>query len=55
MSILLATYYLAKTGGTENYTYALAQELLRRGHKVEYYAEVRGETSKKFERMGVPL
>ena len=54
MRILLATYYLAKTGGTENYTYALAQELLRRGHKVEYYAEVRGETSKKFERMGVP-
>lgn len=54
MRILLASYYLAKTGGTENYTYALAQELLRRGHKVEYYAEVRGETSKKFERMGVP-
>ena len=54
MRILLATYYLARTGGTENYTYALAQELLRRGHKVEYYAEVRGETSKKFERMGVP-
>ena len=42
MKILLGTHYLAKTGGTESYTYALALELKRLGHHVEYFAIVRG-------------
>lgn len=31
MKILLGTHYLAGTGSTENYTYALATELKRLG------------------------
>lgn len=52
MKILLGTHYLAKTGGTECYTYAIAQELIRRGHEVEYYAIVKGDTSKRLEAIG---
>jgi glycogen synthase len=37
MRILLANNHLMKTGGTENYIYALAVELKRRGHDVEYF------------------
>ena len=53
MKILLGTHYLAKTGGTENYTYALAMELKRLGHDVEYFANVRGKTSSLLEEKGV--
>ena len=55
MKILLGTHYLAKTGGTENYTYALAMELKRLGHDVEYFANVRGKTSSLLEEKGVPF
>lgn len=54
MKILLATHYLAKTGGTECYTYALANELKRLGHDVHYLALERGDTSQRMEAMGVP-
>ena len=55
MKILLGTHYLAKTGGTENYTYALAMELKRLGHDVEYFAIVRGKTSSLLEEKGIPF
>lgn len=55
MKILLGTHYLAKTGGTESYTYALAMELKRLGHDVEYFANVRGKTSSLLEEKGVPF
>lgn len=55
MKILLGTHYLAKTGGTESYTYALAVELKRMGHDVEYFAVVRGRTSSLLEEQGVPF
>ena len=55
MKILLATHYLAKTGGTECYTYALATELKRLGHDVEYFAIECGDTSKRIEALGVPF
>lgn len=55
MKILLGTHYLAKTGGTESYTYALALELKRLGHHVEYYAIVRGNVSSMLEENGVPF
>lgn len=55
MKILLGTHYLAKTGGTENYTYALAMELKRLGHEVEHFAIVRGGVSALLEEQGVPF
>jgi glycosyltransferase involved in cell wall biosynthesis len=55
MKILLGTHYLAKTGGTENYTYALAMELKRLGHDVEHFAIVKGAVSKMLEEQGIPF
>lgn len=55
MKILLGTHYLAKTGGTENYTYALAMELKRLGHEVEHFAIIRGDVSSKLEEQGIPF
>lgn len=55
MKILLGTHYLAKTGGTESYTYALATELKRLGHEVEHFANVRGGVSDLLEERGVPF
>lgn len=55
MKILLGTYYLAKTGGTESYTYALAMELKRLGHDVEYFAIIKGKVSSLLEEKGVPF
>lgn len=55
MTILLGTHYLAKTGGTENYTYALAMELQRLGHDVEHFAIIRGKVSDLLEEKGVPF
>lgn len=39
MNILVANNHLEVTGGSENYTYTLAVELLRQGHRVEYYCD----------------
>lgn len=55
MKILLGTHYLAKTGGTESYTYALAMELQRLGHDVEHFAIIRGGVSSLLEEKGVPF
>ena len=55
MKILLGTHYLAKTGGTESYTYALAMELKQLGHDVEHFAIVRGGVSSMLEEQGVPF
>ena len=53
MRILLANNHLMKTGGTENYIYALAVELKRRGHDVEYFTFKKGRISDLIEREGV--
>lgn len=53
MKILVANNYLQKTGGTENYTYAIIVELLRCGHYVEYFTFTQGEVSDKIEALGV--
>ena len=55
MRILLGTHYLAKTGGTESYTFALAMELKRLGHEVEHFAIIRGGVSLMLEEKGVPF
>ena len=53
MKILLANNHLQKTGGTENYIYALAVELKRQGHDVEYFTFRKGEVSDILEREGI--
>ena len=55
MKILVGNNHLAKTGGTENYTYALAIELKRQGHDVEYFTFEKGEVSSLLEAQGVPF
>ena len=55
MKILLGTHYLKGTGGTECYTYALAMELKRLGHQVEYYAIEKGDVSRRLEEQGIPF
>ena len=50
MKILLANNHLQKTGGTENYIYALAVELKRQGHIVEYFTFRKGPVSELLER-----
>lgn len=53
MNILVANHHLTQTGGTENYTYAIIVELLRRGHTVEYFTFRKGDISDKIEALGV--
>lgn len=53
MRILLGTDHLVKTGGTENYTYALAVELKNQGHEVEYFAFNKGDVAKRLEKKGI--
>lgn len=53
MNILIANHHLKRTGGTENYSFALAEELVRLGHQVEYFTYTKGYVSKKFEEAGI--
>lgn len=53
MNILVANNQLIKTGGTENYTYTLIKELIRRKHNVEYFTFHKGEIAEKIEALGV--
>ena len=53
MRILVATNHLQMTGGTECYTFAIIQELMRQGHDVEYFAFILGDISKRIEDLGV--
>ena len=55
MKILLGNNHLAKTGGTENYTFALALELKRQGHEVEYFTFEKGEISSLLEDKDIPF
>ena len=55
MRILVGNNHLVKTGGTENYTYALALELKRQGHSVEYFTFEKGEVSFLLEENGIPF
>lgn len=55
MKILVGNNHLAKTGGTENYTYTLAVELKRKGHDVEYFTFERGEVASLLEAEGIPF
>lgn len=55
MRILTGNNHLQKTGGTENFTFALSVELKRLGHEVEYFTFEKGEISDKLEDAGIPF
>jgi len=47
--ILVANHHLDKVGGTESYTYAMVEELVKREYQVEYFTFFRGEVSRRLE------
>ena len=53
ITVLVANNHLAKTGGTENYTLALASALLKASCQVEYFTFEKGLISDKLEEMGI--
>lgn len=53
ITVLVANNHLAKTGGTENYTLALASALLKQRCLVEYFTFEKGLISDKLEGMGI--
>lgn len=55
MKILLATNHLEKTGGTENFTYAMATALKRLNYDTEYFCIQSGEIARKIEALGIPF
>lgn len=55
MEILVSNNHLQNTGGSENFTFALALELKRTAHNVEYYTLEKGATSDRFEQEGIPF
>ena len=55
MKILVGNNQLKKTGGSENYTFALAIELKRQGHEVHYFTYLKGEVSDRLEQAGIPF
>lgn len=53
MNILIANNHLNTIGGTEQYTYDIAKELLRRNYNVHYFTFYKGIVSSKLEKLGV--
>lgn len=49
MDILVGNHNLAETGGSETFTFALIEELRRRGHSVEYFCFKKGMVSELIE------
>jgi glycosyltransferase involved in cell wall biosynthesis len=59
MRILVANNTLANAGGSENFTYAMIEELLRLNHDVEYFTFYKGKdehgVARRIESLGVPF
>ena len=56
MRILITNHWLKKAGGSETFTYAMAQELSLRGHVVECFTNVPGDISRRIkETFGVRI
>src|SRR3990167_8067335 len=56
MKILVGNNAFSNPGGSETYSYALIEELIRRGHHVEAIAKIGpGIVSKKINDLGVPV
>lgn len=53
MRVLVASNHLEYIGGTETFTYAITEELLKRNHTVEYFTFEHGLVSEKLESLGV--
>lgn len=53
MKILLSNHWLKKLGGSETFTFTMAEELVRRKHDVELFTFVPGNVSKRINRIGV--
>lgn len=49
LSILVTNNHLKNYGGSETFTYALVEALIKYGHKVEYFTFEKGLTSQKIE------
>jgi glycosyltransferase involved in cell wall biosynthesis len=59
MRILVANRFLARTGGSENFTFAIIEEMVRVGYDVEYFTFLKGDNengvSQRIEKLGVPF
>jgi hypothetical protein len=59
MRILVANRFLVKTGGSENFTFAIIEEMVRLGYDVEYFTFLKGDdedaVSQRIEKLGVPF
>ncbi|GHU16313.1 hypothetical protein FACS1894163_05450 [Spirochaetia bacterium] len=59
MRILVANRFLARTGGSENFTFAIIEEMVRLGYDVEYFTFLKGDdanaVSRQIEKLGVPF
>jgi hypothetical protein len=59
MRILVANRFLATTGGSENFTFAIIEEMVRLGYSVEYFTFLKGDNengvSQRIEKLGVPF
>ncbi|RKE92367.1 glycosyltransferase family protein [Ichthyenterobacterium magnum] len=50
MTILVANNHLKRVGGSETYTYALINVLIKKGYNVEYFTFFKGAVSKRIEK-----
>lgn len=55
MKILITNLWLDGFAGTESWCYAMASELIKRGHTVDVYTPITGKIFKEFEKLGVKL
>ncbi|GMO12799.1 MAG: hypothetical protein Ta2A_23020 [Treponemataceae bacterium] len=59
MRVLVANRFLAGTGGSENFTFAIIEEMVRLGYDVEYFTFLKGNdenaVSRQIEKLGVPF
>lgn len=55
MKILITNIWLDDFGGTESWCYAMASELIKRGHTVDVYTPITGKIFKEFEKLGIKL
>lgn len=53
MKVLITNLWLDTYSGSESWCYAVASELLRRGHTVDVYTPIRGRIYKEFEKLGI--
>lgn len=55
MKILITNLWLDGFAGTESWCYAMANELIKRGHTVDVYTPMTGKIFKEFQKLGIKL